>query len=292
MTWISTKNYPSSLNRTSYNNIILKFNGSYTTNYFVNKYPFNASTNLFKWLNMQVEAINSTVSFYYIYKYGSNYTQKANLATPMYSVPPVNVGQYSNIINSGNNVINLSYSTQIKNLPIFGNSTVSNVDYIFVAITPNSDLQHGQNYGVNIKSFNFTNFAVIGNYVRLFQNKLANNNGFDTVPHIEYTTLSHTKYAIKVYNASGMFRITLDQSFSPYWIVKQLKNTTSLVVLSHTPYANYGNSWLINATGNFTIMIYFSPQTNLFGYGLISIASILSELCAMYFLIVYQKKKY
>lgn len=291
LNWMPGKNNLSAIYGTSENYIKLNFNGSITRDFFVNRLPMKISTNMYKWLNIQIEAINSKVNFYYLYENGSHYTLNGNWSTLMYSVTPVNVDQYSSTISSNNKILNLSFSTQIKSLPIFGNTTVSAFDYIYVAITPNSNLLPGQSYGVNIYSLNFSNHALNNNYVNLFQDHLTKAHINDIAPKIKYQMLSHTRYEVKIFNATGSFKITLDQTYSPYWVVKPVLNATSIEISNHTTYANYGNSWLLNATGNFTVMIYFYPQSHVFMFGLISTSSIISELVGLCILIVYHKKK-
>jgi len=251
--------------------------------------PLNISTGEFAFLNIVGRPINATVSFYYVYEYGENYTFKGNWGTswfPMTSYPSFGG------LSPSTRLQDVALSTQITYLPWLGKGYVPKIDWIMIAVTPESALKPGDRFGFEVKEMFFSNYSI-----SLSALAYALSKGYSivyipygaqvpkslatkiTIPaKVNVDKINEYKYIYNISGANGTFIINLPVTYSPYWDYSIIAGKNNVSSVSHIETDGFQNSYIIDAHGDFSIEIFFVPQNNLNIFAYISISCVIIEL--------------
>jgi len=252
--------------------------------------PLNISTGKFAFLNVVGRPVNATVSFYYVYEYGENYTFEGNWGTlwfPMASYSSSFAG-----LSPSTTFQNVTLSTRIPYLPWLGKGYVPKVDWMMVAVTPESGLKPGDRFGFEVKEMSFSNYSI-----SLSALAYALSKGYSIVyiPYgaqmpkslaakmaipakVDVNKINEYKYIYNISGANGTFIIDLPVTYSPYWDYSIIAGKNNVSSVSHIETDGFQNSYVIDAHGDFSIEIFFVPQNNLNIFAYISFSCIVIEL--------------
>jgi hypothetical protein len=98
-------------------------------------------------------------------------------------------------------------------------------------------------------------------------------------PVMAYNKRSPVEYSVEVKNATSPFLLVLGVTFDPLWHLVGPSAIESSTVM-HLEVNGFANGWLITATGNFGVSIYYGPTG---GFSMAYYASIIASLglCAI-----------
>jgi len=251
--------------------------------------PLNISTGEFAFLNIVGRPINATVSFYYVYEYGKNYTFEGNWGTswfPMTSYPSFGG------LSPSTTLQDVTLSTRIPYLPWLGKGYVPKVDWMMIAVTPESALKPGDSFGFEVKDMFFSNYNI-----SLSALAYALSKGYSivyipygaqvpgsltskmTIPaKVNVDKINEYKYIYNISGANGTFIIDLPVTYSPYWDYSIIAGKNNVSSVSHIETDGFQNSYVIDAHCDFSIEIFFVPQNNLNIFAYISFSCIVIEL--------------
>lgn len=120
-------------------------------------------------------------------------------------------------------------------------------------------------------------------------------------PTINIIKHSPTKYIVNVENAKDPFILSLNQRFSPLWKLSEEESQASKIKTAfknnmeekHFTVDGYANGWVINKTGNYTLVVEYTPQILfLLGLKITLVALVLNFLYLSLVLYRLKKKKY
>ncbi len=82
-----------------------------------------------------------------------------------------------------------------------------------------------------------------------------------TKPNMKFDMINQTKYKVTIQQASQPFFLTFSQRFSPDWKVYLDGETKNEVAeKNHVVTNGYANTWYIDKTGDFTLLVEYKPQ--------------------------------
>ena len=261
----------------------------------------NISTQDFGFMNIVGKVVNATVSFYYVYEYGKNYTFNGNWGTSWFPLTRYSQS-YSSVSQSGS-FQNLTFSTHISFFPWLGTGNVSKIDWIEIAITPDSALKPGDQFGFEISNMFFSNYTSSLSAISL---ALSNSPSTDYVPinselthfdhvsltspeNITYLQISRSQYEYIINGSHGLLLLNLPVSYSPYWKYSVVSGSRNFSSIYHVETNGYQNSYLINASGNVVIEVFFKPQKSIQSVAVISLLMIIADSLCIFF--IYRAKK-
>ena len=279
---------------------------NYTTNasaYFVlPAHSLNVSANSYSFLNLVGKAVNATVSFCYVYEFGKNYTFEGNRGTSWF--PMTRYSQSIGSLYAGTNLQNVSFSTQIPYLPWLGNGNVSKIDWMEIAISPAAGLKSGDRFGFALKNMFFSNYSLSlstlaysltkGYSVDYFSYGILepnNTNTKITVPaKVREAQISRYKYSYSISGANGTFIINLPETYNTYWDYAFISGKSNVSSMSHVQTDGFQNSYIVQAHGNVTFVINYTPQSKLTFFAYISISLISVELSYILYVFFVRRK--
>ena len=260
----------------------------------------NVSSYNYSFMNVIGKAINASVSFYYVYEFGENYSFTNNYGTSWFQM--TRYSQYDSSISQTNSFENLTFSTSIPYLPFIGIGNVSKIDWIEIAITPNTGLIPGSEFGFEINSMYFSNYSSSLSAISI---TLSNNPNTDYISgnswmrnlgKISLTPSSEVKvsqpskyeYMYHIIDSSGSVLLNLPITYSPYWEYSIISGIKNISMIRHFETNGYQNSYLVIGYGNATIEVVFEPHKMLFLLETLSSSTIISE--CLYLFYQYRKK--
>ena len=295
---------------TSTNNIShISFDKGFIFNYQANEKGIfvlpasrlNISTQNFSFMNIAGEAVNATVSFYYVYEFKENYTLNGSMGTIWF--PMTRYSQTYSSVPQSENFRNITFSTQIPFFPWLGTGNVTKIDWIEIFINPSSDLKPGDQFGFKMNNMYFSNFS---SSLSAISYSLSKNPSTDYIPmnskfnhliqvnlssprKIIYQKVSPSKFEFIINGSHGLLLLNLPISYSTYWkynVVFGLKNLTSIHQIETD---GFQNSYLINASGNVTIEIFYEPLRIIQSFAFVSLLSIITQFLCLFF--IYRLKR-
>jgi len=284
----------------------LKFTNGFMFNYEPNagtysilpEKPLNVSTGKFAFLNIIGRAVNATVSFYYVYEYGENYTFNGSWGTiwfPMASYSP----SFTDLPAS-TTFQNVTLSTQIPYLPWLGKGYVPKIVWIMIAVTPESGLKPGDHFGFELKDMFFSNYSISLSalayslskgdsivYIPYGIQTPKNLTSKITIPaRVSVDEINEYKYIYNISGANGTFIINLPVTYNPYWDYSIISGKNNVSSVSHIETDGFQNSYVINAHGDLSIEVFFVPQNSLNLFAYISISCVVIELFYIFILCI------
>ena len=279
---------------------------NYTTN--ANTYlilperSLNVSSDLYDFLNLVGKAVNATVSFYYVYEFGKNYTFEGNYGTKWF--PMTRYSQSIGSLYAGTNFQNVTLSTQIPYLPWLGKGNVSKIDWLEIAISPAAGLKSGDRFGFALKNMFFSNYSLSlstlaysltkGYSMDYFSYGIQTPNITNTkiaVPEkVREEQIDRYRYSYSISGANGTFIIDLPETYNIYWGYSIISGVNNVSSVSHVQTDGFQNSYIIKAHGNVTLEISFTPQSRLSVFAYISMSLIAIELSYILYAFYVRKK--
>ena len=261
----------------------------------------NVSTQDFSFMNIVGKTVNATVSFYYVYEFGKNYTFNGNWGTSWF--PMTRYSQSYTSVSPSGSFQNLTFSTQIPFLTWLGTGNVSKIDWIEIAITPDSGLKLGDQFGFEIRNVFFSNYSSSLSAISFALSKSPHtdyvplnselthlgNGNLTSSKNITYVQVSGSQYEYIISGSHGLLLLNLPVSYSAYWKYTVVSGSENLSSIYHVETNGYQNSYLINANGNVTIDVFFVPQKSIQSFAAISLLMITVE--SLYLLLSYRVRK-
>ena len=156
------------------------------------------------------------------------------------------VGRYGNSsIYRNGNYVPLVYASNIEN---FDNTSTKN---IFSAIKNRDfNIQSTSAYSTRINNFyndsNTINATPIANFSK---------------PNISFVENTPTKVTVHVSNATTPYYLVFRETYDPHWAAFY-SNGTEVNPRDHIAVNGFANAWYMNKTGNYTITLYYTLQTD------------------------------
>lgn len=248
---------PLDLNSTDYNNVILNYSSN------------SPNTTIFLQLfSGPVTSQNITGTWPYIYS--SEFLNPRSNAIP----PP----------SEGNKTVVFEIPQDYR-----GNRIESM--RLFIQFTP----QPNQNYSVTFHNITFAQYVSNQQWPLLFLDNqqfnspiissLAFNDSVSYSDHIvdvSVTKISSTRFSARLTNVSRGNILVFSESFSPYWILETPSG--SYINSTHLIIDSYANGWILNESGNFSILfIYNSPSRHILEY--VILAGLMSLLLFLIYIL-------
>ena len=148
-------------------------------------------------------------------------------------------------IYENSNYAHLVYASDLINL---GNASPEN---IFSTIENSSfNIQNTSVYSTNINNFyndsNTINVTPIANFSK---------------PNISFVENTPTKVTVHVSNATTPYYLVFRETYDPHWVAFY-SNGTEVNPHDHIAVNGFANAWYMNKTGNYTITLYYTLQTD------------------------------
>ncbi|MGC8725541.1 MAG: hypothetical protein ACP5RS_03075 [Thermoplasmata archaeon] len=245
--------------------------------YFTNANPLNINLTQYHYLVIKLKTsdnVNFLVggdTYFSDGLYGSTLLQRMNLTSHTLINPP-NSGIYykSTKISTlvyplyGQNI--MPYSTLFNNI----NKTPPLLNYLGLGLSFTNNLTNNESGWIQIYNISLAKYIstedmpfYLASSINSFNEIIApyeyntNNSNIKNIS-IQYTEVNPTQYKISVFNAKGSFILYLKQQYDPMWAL--YINGNILPNSYHFIGNIYNNAWYINKTGNYTIVIIYSPQ--------------------------------
>jgi hypothetical protein len=160
--------------------------------------------------------------------------------------------------------VNLNQSDNIKLIKSYGNSSIyRNSNYVPLVYASNIynvnntmgkstlevvnnntfDIQNESVYSPNVDFYNNTNKLIPPNITPF------------SYPSIHYRQNTPTHTQVSIRNATTPYYLVFRETYDPYWLAFYSNGTA-------IPQVNgFANAWYINKPGNYTITLYYTPQT-------------------------------
>jgi hypothetical protein len=165
------------------------------------------------------------------------------------------------------------FTKRYGNSSIYTNTRAVNLVYATNLYTINStDSQTIINQVLN-RSFNISNFSVYSkNFsapilwygsINIFK---SNNSDINAVhnfsrPKISFDYASPTKVTVHVHNATTPYYLVFRETYDPHWAAFY-SNGTEVNQSDHIAVNGFANAWYMDKTGNYTITLYYTLQTD------------------------------
>jgi len=120
---------------------------------------------------------------------------------------------------------------------------------------------------------------IVAGKVDLIMNNTSGNHGDSNNILVTFSEMDPTKYTVQVTNATHPFFLVFSESFDRGWVANV--DGQQIAEECHFMANGYANSWFINKTGTFTVVLEFWPQKLFYVSAAISITTLV--LCVMYF---------
>ena len=243
-----------------------KYNYSMFPVNFRNKNPIDANITNYNYLIIRSGYVRDSLLMIYTKAFFIN-GNKGKIGNTLLS--PMNISN-SNIENRC--YINESNKTYVFPLyqygsagyatPINKNGTILNYTDFGLGRFKNVNITYSFNitgiYLAKAISYKYDSYKLMSNLNKsyIISNKNYPNQ-FNSPPKILYKEISPVNYKISVYNSDSNFTLLFKQNYNPGWVLS-FKNGTKIT--NHFIADEYGNAWMINKAGNFTLNLYFEPQ--------------------------------
>lgn len=150
----------------------------------------------------------------------------------------------SSIYKNGN-YVPLVYPSNIKNI---GNASTEN---IFSEIkNKDFNIQNTSVYSTSIGSFYKDNKTINVMQVKNFKS-----------PNITFIDNTPAKIIVYVSNATTPFYLVFRETYDPHWAAFY-SNGVEINPEDHIAVNGFANAWYMNKTGNYTVTLYYTPQTD------------------------------
>ena len=167
---------------------------------------------------------------------------------------------YSNLNNSG-----ILFVKKFGNSSIYENSKT-------VPLTYASDVENIGNASTSIifnvienDSFNIQNDSVYSAYINGFYNDSNTINATPIAnfvkPNITFVENTPTKVTVHVSNAITPYYLVFRETYDPHWAAFY-SNGTEVNPRDHIAVNGFANAWYMNKTGNYTVTLYYTLQTD------------------------------
>ncbi len=183
-----------------------------------------------------------------------------SIADPNYSDPFTFNTIYANLNNSNNisfvkkfgnsslyinnDSVPIVYASNIENI---GNATISSIFDTIANKTFN--IQNTSAYSTDIDGLynntNTINASHISNFLQ---------------PEITFVENTPTKVTVHVSNATTPFYLVFRETYDSRWVAFY-SNSTEINQSDHIAVNGFANAWYMNKTGNYTLTLYYTPQT-------------------------------
>ena len=175
-----------------------------------------------------------------IFSFNSIYTDINNTPDMHFEVKYGNSSVYEN-----RNYVHLAYASNLINL---GNASSGS---IFDAIAhPSFNIQNTSVYSTHIDNFyndsNTINATSIANF---------------TKPDITFIENNPTQVTVHISNATTPFYLVFRETYDPHWTAFY-SNGTEVNPRDHIAVNGFANAWYMNRTGNYTVILYYTLQTD------------------------------
>jgi hypothetical protein len=144
-----------------------------------------------------------------------------------------------------NNFVPLAYASDVKNI---GNA--STADIFDVIENDSFNIQNDSVYSAYINGFyndsNTINATPIANFVK---------------PNITFVENTPTKVTVHVSNAITPYYLVFRETYDPHWAAFY-SNGTEVNPRDHIAVNGFANAWYMNKTGNYTVTLYYTLQTD------------------------------
>ena len=176
----------------------------------------------------------SPFSFNTIY---SNLNQSKNISF---------VDQFGNSsVYENNNFVPLAYASDVKNI---GNASTADIFDV-----------------IENDSFNIQNDSVYSAYINGFYNDSNTINATPIAnvskPNISFVDNTPPKVTVHVSNAITPYYLVFRETYDPHWAAFY-SNGTEVNPRDHIAVNGFANAWYMNKTGNYTITLYYTLQTD------------------------------
>lgn len=141
--------------------------------------------------------------------------------------------------------VKLVYGSNVKNI---GNSSVSKIFYEIGNFSFN--IMNNSVYLSNMGNFYNNAYTISVNTISNFSK-----------PNISFIENTPTKVTVYVNNATTPYYLVFRETYDPYWVALY-SNGTEVSSSKHIAVNGFANAWYMNRTGNYTITLYYTPQTN------------------------------
>ena len=80
-------------------------------------------------------------------------------------------------------------------------------------------------------------------------------------PYISYKEISPTLIKAKIHNTTTPYYLVFRETYDPHWAAFY-SNGTEVNPRDHIAVNGFANAWYMNKTGNYTITLYYTLQTD------------------------------
>ena len=166
---------------------------------------------------------------------------------------------------------NLDASNDIKLVNEYGNSSIYvNTNYVplvyatNVKVLPTNTVNQTDHYIAN-SSFSIQNYSIY-DPVALDEFNPVGKIGAYTVqsffkPSISFSYPNPAKAIVHVHNATTPFYLIFRETYDPHWAAF-FSNGTEVNPRDHIAVNGFANAWYMNKTGNYTVTLYYTLQTD------------------------------
>ena len=165
---------------------------------------------------------------------------------------------------------NLNFSKNIKLVYLDNSSIYEN--YKYVKLVYGSNIKNIGNggipkifYDIGNFSFNIMNNSVylsnIGNFYNSTNTIKVNTIDNFSKPKISFIEDTPTEVTVDVNNATTPYYLIFRETYDPKWVALY-SNGTEVSPSKHIAVNGFANAWYMNRTGSYTIILYYTPQTN------------------------------
>ena len=166
---------------------------------------------------------------------------------------------------------NLGKSKYIIFIKKYGNSSIyENLNYVPLVYTSNIDSMGNQSMHLILnqienKSFRIQNNSVFVSFISGFYNDSNTINATPITnfsePNISFVENTPTKVTVHVSNAITPYYLVFRETYDPHWAAFY-SNGTEVNPRDHIAVNGFANAWYMNKTGNYTVTLYYTLQTD------------------------------
>ena len=267
--------------------VSLRFNGNPEIVTVGPPVSLNVSTAAYRYLQMDMQPVNSTLSFDYVYSPNRSSVGQSQGVLPLFSGTLNHAYQIA-----AQGVALLTFSTRIPTLPGSGTGQVPHFESMYIGVTPLPNLPLGSVFGFRMTNLTFTEQTSAPDVVAysLTQNpRLAfvpagpskiptGGAGWALPADLATDVTSPTSLTVHVIGAHGSFLLLLSDTYVPQWRADVENGPSGGGVESGHVVANtFENAWYINGSGNFTIEVSFPPQGLVPAFAVVTLVAVALE---------------
>lgn len=156
-----------------------------------------------------------------------------------------------------------------KNILSNANSSVfENPSYTQLLYTTNVKIIKNANLSdifslIRNNSFNISNESIFSNEIKDIYSTTEQMHSIINYkePYISYKEISPTLIKAKIHNATTPYYLVFRETYDPHWAAFY-SNGTEVNPRDHIAVNGFANAWYMNKTGNYTITLYYTLQTD------------------------------